>query len=169
MTDATDAQEHLNHNYIVRVKEVSHIRGLLVKFPKNILLGLDEDTFVYEITSDAINIFSGGVKVETVVCPEYAARFLVSADVSIKMRNRKISSHLIAIFTTEDELVEIGNVKIINIIMGSDNSQTCDLEAELEQSLKRYSQTGDISDIDELVVDGFELISSRYIRGTSDE
>ena len=165
----TDTQEHLNHNYIVRVKEVDYIRGLLVTFPKNIILGLNEDTFVYEIISDAVNIFSNGVKVEVVKCPEYAARFLVSADVSIKMRSRNISSQLIAIFTTDDELVEMGDVKIINIIMGSDNSKTCDLEAELENSLRRYSLTGDTSDIDELVIDGFELISDRYIRGTSDE
>ncbi len=164
-----DIEEHLNHNYIVRVKEIRNIHGLIATFPKNILLGLEEDSFIYEVDSECVNVFSNRVKIETIPCPEYAARFLIAADISVRMYNRKINNQLIAVYSADGDLIEKGNVKIINVIMGSDNSIVCDLEAELEQSLRRYAVNGDMSTIDESVLEGFELISNRYIKGTNNE
>lgn len=154
---------HTEHKYYASLKALKPIKGLTLTLPKNIISCQPEESYIYEICDNLVNIYTNGMKIDVIKCPNYVARFIISTDVTSRVNARNMSVDLI--FSCD----EYGNINkavkkgVIYLIEGPEDQDDIDLENILFASLKKYAKTGNMSDIDDRVIEGFILISERYI------
>jgi hypothetical protein len=164
MSDAKE--EHIRLNYFAKVIMVDHIRGLMTKLPKNIFLSIPEEHIIYELDDDKLTVYVNGSKSESIECPDYALRYLVATDITSRMEYRAMDSSLMRAFDSSDNAISDGEHKIslIEMITAPSATKTLDLESVFHIALSRFAVKGNASLIPKEVVDGFEVITKRYLR-----
>jgi hypothetical protein len=164
----TDVKEHLEHNYVVILKQASDTRFLTVTIPKNIITGDKEEVIVYEIEEDKIIIYDtiANSKIEEIECPLYAARFLISTDITIRMVSRNIDTNLIVSYDKNGDIIKDNTGQIIKLLSAPLKAKDRKLEIILDSALRKYASDGKLNEIDERIITGFNLMSNRYIERT---
>lgn len=168
--NARDA--HFENDYFVKVVKVPHIRGLIMNMPANYFLGKEQASYIYEVDRDMLNIYKNNVKIESIPCPSYALRYMVSTDITIKIVNHLMDTCLIKAYDESGEPLNKSNeprVELKDLIAPFDDPETILFEDMLERGMKKFSETSNINDIPKAVRDGFDALSIRYVREVNDE
>lgn len=168
--NARDA--HFENGYFAKVTKIPHIRGLKLTLPPNYFLGKEESVFIYEMERDVLNIYQDKKKIESIPCPSYALRYMISTDVTIKVVNHLMDTSLIKGFEADDKPLYKGNdqrLELKEMIESFDDAETICFENMLERGMKKFSDTSNINDIPKAVRDGFDAISIRYVREVNDD
>ena len=162
---------HIKHGYFAKVSKILHIRGLSVKFPKNIFMNKAPLKLIYELNDDKLNIYKNGSKSESINCPDYALRFLVATDITVQMFSRRMDKCLMRGFSAEDDCIssEQDKSSIPDLIPPSKNPKTRQLEFIFSNIMSDFQNVNTQRNIPDSVVDGFNIIIERYIKGQSHE
>lgn len=163
---------HFDKGYFAKVIKIPHIRGLMLVLPANYFLGKEQATYIYEMERDVLNIYKDKDKIESISCPSYALRYMISTDITIKVVNHLMDTSLIKAFNESGEAINKTNepkVEIKEMIIPFDDDETVCFESALERGMKKFADTSNIDDIPKSVRDGFDAISVRYVREVNDD
>lgn len=156
MIDTTE--EHIKHEYFIHISNNTDRNICVVTTPKNINLGFDKTTTIYELENGCVTIYQDGKKLCNYTCCEYAKRIVVYGHMLRLIEDRGLR-YVPAIIEdssnnnkhTYEYFDELGS--LLSILEPPSGIKNEELEIVLSQEIHNLAMG--IKDISPDVLDGF--------------
>jgi hypothetical protein len=151
-------KEHVKAGYYAVAESVPHIRGLKLRLPQNIFLGVSEQTYIYEIDAATINIYNGSRKIEAYACPEYTSRNFILHDISSRLRLYGIDPYLLQV---KKDGKKIKTEDILSLIPSPESEGEQDLEKQLNEFI---TTGGNYLNPPRKIAEGCRILFERFLK-----